>query len=197
MTSLDALVIEPLGKRHDRAAFSLWAPRIGPLPCAAGWPGCSTPYRQGVCLHRRGCRYRPGLLHAERPVDRPEFSTRRAIPKTTPASGALRPYRSACCRPVSTGARFGSHASRRCNQATMRASDIMAIHAAIVDAKNNAAKQFYEGFGFAPMQDDAMRLFYRLARSAFRILLQTAGQTAGRGPEQEAAPDADELKGGT
>ena len=56
---------------------------------------------------------------------------------------------------------------------TMRASDIMAIYAVIVDAKNNAAKQFYEGFGFASMQDDSMRLFYRLARSIFKILLQT------------------------
>ena len=45
---------------------------------------------------------------------------------------------------------------------TMCASDIMAIHAVIVDAKNSAAKQFYEGFGFAPMQDDSMRLFLPL-----------------------------------
>ena len=45
---------------------------------------------------------------------------------------------------------------------TMGASDVMAIHAVIVDAKNNAAKQFYEGFGFAPMQDDPMRLFLPL-----------------------------------
>ena len=34
---------------------------------------------------------------------------------------------------------------------TMGASDIMAIHAVVVDAKNNAAKQFYEGFCFAPI----------------------------------------------
>ena len=45
---------------------------------------------------------------------------------------------------------------------TIAASDIMAIHAVIVDAKNNAAKQFYEGFGFAPMQDNPMRLFLPL-----------------------------------
>ena len=45
---------------------------------------------------------------------------------------------------------------------TMHASDIMAIYAVIVDAKNNAAKQFYEGFGFASMQDDSMRLFLPL-----------------------------------
>ena len=45
---------------------------------------------------------------------------------------------------------------------TMSASGILAIHAVIVDAKTNAAKQFYEGFGFAPMQDDPMRLFLPL-----------------------------------
>ena len=45
---------------------------------------------------------------------------------------------------------------------TMGASDVMAIHAVIVDAKNNAAKQFYEVYGFAPMQDDPMRLFLPL-----------------------------------
>ena len=38
----------------------------------------------------------------------------------------------------------------------------MAIYAVIVDAKNNAAKQFYERFGFASMQDDSMRLFLPL-----------------------------------
>ena len=52
---------------------------------------------------------------------------------------------------------------------TIGASGILAIHAVIADAKNNAAKQFYEGFGLAPMQDNSMRLFYRSARSAFRI----------------------------
>ena len=44
----------------------------------------------------------------------------------------------------------------------MSASGILAIHAVIVDAKNNAAKRFYERFGFAPMQDDPMRLFLPL-----------------------------------
>ena len=44
---------------------------------------------------------------------------------------------------------------------TMGASDILAIHAVIADAKNNAAKQVCEGFGLVPMQGNGMRLFYR------------------------------------
>ena len=36
------------------------------------------------------------------------------------------------------------------------------MHALIVDAANEDAKRFYEGFGFLPLTDDPMRLFLPL-----------------------------------
>ena len=42
------------------------------------------------------------------------------------------------------------------------ASDMLTIHAVIVDAKNTTAKPFYQGFGFAPLQDNPLRLFLPL-----------------------------------
>ena len=48
------------------------------------------------------------------------------------------------------------------------AGDSVAIHALIVDAKNDEAKPFYEGFGFTPLRDDQMRLFLPLGSVALR-----------------------------
>ena len=50
------------------------------------------------------------------------------------------------------------------------AGDSVAIHALIVDAKNDEAKPFYEGFGFTPLRDDPMRLFLPLGSVALRGL---------------------------
>lgn len=45
---------------------------------------------------------------------------------------------------------------------TVVTGDSIAIHAAIVDAKNGDAKRFYEGFGLMSLQDEPMRLFFPL-----------------------------------
>lgn len=42
------------------------------------------------------------------------------------------------------------------------------MHALIVDAANDAARRFYEGFGFAPLTDAQMRLFLALGHAAAR-----------------------------
>ena len=39
------------------------------------------------------------------------------------------------------------------------------MHAMIVDAANESAKRFYEGFGFAPLHDAPMRLFLPLGHA--------------------------------
>ena len=46
------------------------------------------------------------------------------------------------------------------------ADETVAMHALIVDAANDDAKLFYEGFGFAPLTDDPMRLLLPLGHSA-------------------------------
>ena len=49
---------------------------------------------------------------------------------------------------------------------TINVSTEMAIHAMIVDAKNDSAKQFYEGFGFISLSDNPIRLFLPLGSIA-------------------------------
>ena len=41
-------------------------------------------------------------------------------------------------------------------------SDSVAMHAVIVDARNEAARAFYERFGFTPLPNNPMRLFLPL-----------------------------------
>ena len=45
------------------------------------------------------------------------------------------------------------------------ASETVAMHALIVDATNDDAKRFYEGFGFRPLTDNPMRLFLPLGQA--------------------------------
>ena len=49
---------------------------------------------------------------------------------------------------------------------TAVAGETVAIHALIVDAANDAARRFYESFGFAPLTDNPMRLLLPLGRAA-------------------------------
>ena len=48
------------------------------------------------------------------------------------------------------------------------AGETVAMQALIVDAANDAARRFYEGFGFAPLTDAQMRLFLALGLAAAR-----------------------------
>ncbi len=48
-------------------------------------------------------------------------------------------------------------------QRTLGVSDQIAIHALVVDAKNDAAREFYLAFGFLPFPDRPERLFLPLA----------------------------------
>ena len=42
-------------------------------------------------------------------------------------------------------------------------SEVMAVHAVIVDAKDDNAAEFYAQYGFAPLADQALRLFLPMA----------------------------------
>lgn len=44
----------------------------------------------------------------------------------------------------------------------LRAGDVLAIYALVVDAKTEAARAFYERFGFQPFPDTPLRLFLPL-----------------------------------
>ena len=45
----------------------------------------------------------------------------------------------------------------------MRASEVLAVYVMVVDAKDEAARHFYERFGFRLLPDSGRRLFYPLS----------------------------------
>ena len=173
MTDLDALVIEPLGKRHDRAAFSCGLPELDRyLARQAGQDVRRRIARVFVCTAEGTDTVLGFYTLSALAIDLsslPEELSRKLPRHPVPCALIGRLTIDQSVRRHGLGRMLLVDAIKR----TMRARDIMAIYAVIMDAKNNAAKQFYEGFGFASMQDDSMRLFYRLARSIFKILLQT------------------------
>ena len=162
MTDLDALVIEPLGKRHDRAAFSCGIPELDRyLVRQAGQDVRRRIARVFVCTAEGSDTVLGFYTLSALAIDLsslPEELSRKLPRHPVPCALIGRLAIDQSVRGHGLGRMLLVDAIKR----TKGASDIMAIHAVIVDAKNNAAKQFYEGFGFAPMQDDPMRLFLPL-----------------------------------
>ena len=93
MTGPGALVIEPLVKRHDRAAFSCGIPALDHyLARRAGQDVRRRIARVFVCT-AGGADAVLGFYTLSAPVDRLDISTRAAVPKATSPPGALRPDR--------------------------------------------------------------------------------------------------------
>ena len=162
MTDLDALVIEPLGKRHDRAAFSCGLPELDRyLARQAGQDVRRRIARVFVCTAEGTDTVLGFYTLSALAIDLsslPEELSRKLPRHPVPCALIGRLAVDQSVRGHGLGHMLLVDAIKR----TMHASDIMAIYAVIVDAKNNVAKQFYEGFGFASMQDDSMRLFLPL-----------------------------------
>lgn len=162
MIELNALVIEPLGKRHDRVAFSCGLPELDRyLARLAGQDVRRRIARVFVCTAKGSDTVLGFYTLSALAIDLsslPEELSRKLPRHPVPCAliGRLAVDQSVW------GHGLGRMLLIDAIKRTIRASDIMAIHAVVVDAKNNAAKQFYEGFGFAPMQDDSMRLFLPL-----------------------------------
>ena len=162
MTDLDALVIESLGKRHDRAAFSCGLPELDRyLARQAGQDVRRRIARVFVCTSEGSDTVLGFYTLSALSIDLsslPEDLSRKLPRHPVPCALIGRLAIDQSARRHGLGRMLLADAIKR----TVSASDIMAIHAVIVDAKNNAAKQFYEAFGFAPMQDNPMRLFLSL-----------------------------------
>ena len=151
MTDLDALVIEPLGKRHDRAAFSCGLPELDRyLARQAGRDVRRRIAGVFVCTAEGGDTVFDFYTLSALSIDLsslPEELSRKLPWHPVPCALIGRLAINQSVRGHGLGRMLLVDAIKR----TMGASDIMAIHAVIVDAKNNAAKQFYKGFGFAPI----------------------------------------------
>lgn len=162
MTDMDTLVIEPLGKRHDRAAFSFGVPELDRyLARQAGQDVRRRIARVFVCTAEGADTALGFYTLSALAIDLsslPEKLSRKLPQHSVPCVLIGRLAIDQSVRGHGLGRMILVDAIKR----ILGASDIMAIHAVVVDAKNNAAKQFYAGFGFAPMQDDPMRLFLPL-----------------------------------
>ena len=162
MTDLDVLVIEPLGKRHDRAAFSCGLPELDRyLARQAGQDVRRRIARVFVCTVEGTDTVLGFYTLSALAVDLsslPEELSRKLPRHPVPCALIGRLAVDQSVRGHGLGRMLLVDAIKR----TMGVSDILAIHAVIVDAKNNVAKRFYEAFGFTPMQDDPMRLFLPL-----------------------------------
>ena len=168
MTDLDALVIEPLGKQHDRTAFSCGLPELDRyLARQAGQDVRRRIARVFVCTvgnsHVVLGFYTLSALSIELASLPKELSQK--LPRhPVPCAPVGRMAVDRQAHGWGVGRMLLADAVKR----VVSAGETVAMHALIVDAANDDAKRFYERFGFAPLTDDPMRLFLPLGHTALR-----------------------------
>ena len=176
MTESDALIIEPLGSRHDRTSFCCGLPELDRyLARQAGQDIRRRIARVFVCTAGEADAVLGFYTLSALSIDLaslPEQLSRKLPRHPVPCAliGRLAVDRSAHGRGL--GRVLLADAVKR----TLAAGETVAMHALIVDAANDAARRFYERFGFVPLTDDPMRLFLPLGHAALR------------GPERQARP---------
>ena len=168
MTDSDALIVEPLRRRHDRTAFSCGLPELDRyLTRQAGQDVRRRIARVFVCTAGDADAvlgfYTLSALSIDL-VSLPDELSRKLPRHPVPCAlvGRLAVDRSAHGRGL--GRMLLADAVKR----TVAAGESVAMHALIVDAANEDAKRFYERFGFAPLTDDPMRLFIPLGHAALQ-----------------------------
>ena len=167
MTGASPLVIEPLGRTHDRPAFSCGTSALDTyLKRQAGQDVRRRIARVFVCTAENDYVvlgfYTLGALSIDL-RSLPE-SLRRKLPRhPIPCALIGRLAVDTSVHGQGVGRMLLADAIKR----TVNASATLAIHAMIVDAKENVAKRFYMNFGFVPLQDDPMRLFLPLGAIRF------------------------------
>ena len=169
LTDPDALVIEPLDKRHDRTAFSCGLPELDRyLSRQAGQDVRRRIARVFVCTAGDadailGFYTLSGLSIdlASLPVALSRKLPRHPVPCALVGRLAV----DASVHGRGLGGLLLADAVRR----VVAAAETVAMHALVVDAANDSAKRFYEGFGFAPLRDRPMRLFLPLGHSGLGV----------------------------
>ena len=168
LTESDALIIEPLGKRHERAAFSCGLPELDRyLARRAGQDVRRRIARVFVCTAGETDAVLGFYTLSALSIDLASLPGQlsRKLPRhPVPCAliGRLAVDRSAHGRGL--GRMLLADAVRR----TVAAGESVAMHALVVDAANDDAKRFYEKFGFMPLTDDPTRLFLPLGHAALR-----------------------------
>jgi GNAT superfamily N-acetyltransferase len=168
MISPGRLVIEPLGRHHDRAAFS------------CGNPSLDLYLRRqaGQDVRRRVARV--FVTRGDDPSRILGFYTLSALSiegAGLPAASARKlpghPLPAALIGRLAVdlshqGRRIGSCLLVDALQRTLAASETTAVFAMVVDTIDDSAKSFYESFGFVAFLDRPMRLFLPLASTEKR-----------------------------
>jgi GNAT superfamily N-acetyltransferase len=156
------LVIEPLSRRHDRSAFDCGVAELDAyLKQRAGQDVRRRIARVFVCTEDGSDMVVGFYTLSALSIDvssLPEIHARRLPRHALPAAllGRL-----AVGRPAQ-GEELGRLLLADAVQRTLAASEQVAIHALVVDAKNESARRFYQDFGFFPLADQRMRLFLPL-----------------------------------
>jgi GNAT superfamily N-acetyltransferase len=155
------LIIEPLGK-HDRAAFSCGVAELDDyLKRRAGQDVRRRITRVFVCTEHESDVVLGFYTLSALAIDAgslPEAQARKRPRHPIPAAliGRLAVDRSA------QGTGLGRLLLADAIQRTLSASEQVAIHAIVVDAKNDAARRFYQAYGLLALSDQPMRLFLPL-----------------------------------
>ena len=168
MTDFDALIVEPLGRRHDRAAFSCGLPELDRyLERQAGQDVRRRIARVVVCVAGDADAVLGFYTLRALSVDLaslPDELSRKLPRHPVPCAliGRLAVDRSA------HGRGFGRMLLADAVKRTVAAGATVAMHTLIVDAANDDAKRCCERLGFAPLTDDPMRLFLPLGHAALQ-----------------------------
>ena len=176
MTESGTLVIEPLGRRHDRTSFGRGLPEPDRyLPRQAGQDVRRRIARVFVCTAGETDAVLGFYTLSALSIDLaslPRQLSRKLPRHPVPCAllGRLAVDRS------THGRGFGRMLLADAVKRTAAAGETVAMHALIVDAATDDAKRFYETFGFVPLTDDPMRLFLAL------------GHAAPGGPKEQAQP---------
>lgn len=166
MTSRGRLVIEPLGKHHDRAAFSCGVPELDQyLRARAGQDSRRRISRVFVCREEGSTAIAGFYSLSSLSIDADSLPPERArkLPRQ-PVPAALL-GRLAVSQTIQ-GSGLGKILLADAVKRTLSASQSIAIYALVVDAKDESAKRFYERFGFIPFGAQPSRLFLPLASVA-------------------------------
>ena len=165
MTDPDALVIEPLDRRHDRMGFSCGLPELDRyLARQAGQDIRRRIARAFVCTVGETDTVLGFYTLSALSIDLaslPEELSRKLPHHPVPCAliGRLAVDRSA------QGQGIGRLLLADAVTRVVAAGETVAMHALIVDAANEDATRFYEGFGFQSLTNNPTRLFLPLSQA--------------------------------
>jgi ribosomal protein S18 acetylase RimI-like enzyme len=158
----DVLIIEPLGKQHDRAAFSCGVQELDRyLKRQAGQDVRRRTARVFVCKAKSSNMVVGFYTLSALSLDLgslPEHLTRKLPRHPIPAALIGRLAVDQSTRGLGIGRMLLTDAFKR----TACAGEQIAVYAMVVDAKDRNARRFYEAFGFNSLRDQPMRLFLPL-----------------------------------